>query len=129
MSRQLSRLATGAAALTICSLFSISYGQEGAPEEPTVEERVTRLERELAGLETRFDLRAAAAAQGRADGPPRGVTVSTRVEELERRVAELRMDLTRVERQAAAALREASQARRDAATAERIARQSALRGR
>lgn len=124
MNRNLAGLVLGA---VLGTAATVGHGQDAEPE-LTTDERVERLERELAGLETRFEARTTARPSA-ADGPARGVTLSTRVDELERRVAQLASDLTRVERQAAAALREASQARRDATAAERIARDAQLRAR
>ncbi len=125
MHRKLKSPVLGATLLLIGSITAAGYAQDDAAEpEPTIEERVTRLERELTGLETRFEARTTEGPSER-EGVPRGVT--TRVTELERRLDRLARDLTRVERQAAAALREANQARRDARTAQQAARDAALR--
>jgi len=100
--------------------MSVVLAQSNRVEVP-VEERVLMLERDLASLETRFGLRDAqnAGAPARTDV---GMSVISRVDQLERQITRLESEVQRVGREAQAALREASQARREAMGAERLAR-------
>lgn len=120
-------IVVGAGAMIVGALLTTGFAQDDE-NEPTTEARVTRLERELASLETRFEARTTPRADT-GEGAARGITLDTRITALERRVAELSTDLTRVERQAAAALRRADQAGRDAKAAEQVAREAGLRNR
>jgi chromosome segregation ATPase len=85
------------------------------PQQPgaTVAERVLALERDVASLSTRVELRDAQRT------PVSDATLTSRVQQLEQSLNRLTLDLQRVERQADSALREASQARRDAESAQR----------
>jgi hypothetical protein len=88
---------------------------------PTLDDRVGVLERGVASLTTRFELRDAASP------PVAGGSLEPRIAALESALDRLAVDLQRVERQADNAQREASDARREAASAERAARDAAMR--
>ena len=97
--------------------------QPGRP--PTIEERVAALERGLASVTTRFELREAAVAPT----PPSGAALESRVSGVERALERMQLDLQRVERAADNAQRAADSATRDAADARRVAQDAALRAR
>lgn len=109
-------------------ILFITVGYTQNPEDTlTIEQRLTALERQLAGLETRFDARTQFDA-GALPGAP-GPETSMRIQQLERRLDSLETDLRRVATQADTALREANQARREAMAAERSARDALNRAR
>ncbi|HVS24805.1 MAG TPA: alanine-zipper protein [Gammaproteobacteria bacterium] len=91
--------------------------QTQAGRQPTIEERVATLERGLASVTTRFELRAAAVAPT----PPSGAALESRVSGVERALERMQLDLQRVERTADNAQRAADSATRDAADARRVA--------
>lgn len=100
----------------------ISCAAAAQERELTLEERVVRLEVELQDLADRVALRTTVAP---APGITPDVLLGGRVDNLERAVDRLSVDLQRVERQVDNALREASEARREAMAAERLARDAA----
>ena len=108
--------------LGVAALAVLATGSAQSPaREPTLEERVLAIERNVASLSTRFELRETARAPGG------DAALAARVDELERTVNRLATDLRRIESTADNALREASQARRDAQDAQREARDAAMR--
>jgi len=90
-----------------------------------LDERVAALERMVATLDTRLDIRTAPAPAG-AD---RDFALTSRIERLEAALDRLTLDLQRVERMADNAMREASDARRSAMNAENAARNAEMRAR
>jgi outer membrane murein-binding lipoprotein Lpp len=102
-------------------LGSFTQAQEAA-NEPTLEERVVALEKEVASLGTRFEVERTLDDDALGDG-----VLTARVAELERSLERLTTDLDRVSRQVDAAQREATQARREAATASQLARDAGSR--
>jgi hypothetical protein len=109
----------------IAAVAALAAGSRAQPpvRETTLEERVLALERSVASLATRFDVRDAARLPGGDESLP------ARVAELERAIGRLGTDLQRVAISADNASREASQARRDAQDALREARDAAMRAR
>jgi hypothetical protein len=97
--------------------------QAGRP--PTIEERVAALERGLASVTTRFDLRESAVAPT----PTTGAALESRLSGVERALERMQFDLQRVERAADNAQRAADSATREAADARRVAQDAALRAR
>lgn len=89
-----------------------------------LDERVAALERMVATLDTRLDIRTAPAPAGAGD-----FALTSRIERLEAALDRLTLDLQRVERMADNAMREASDARRSAMSAENAARDAAMRAR
>jgi hypothetical protein len=124
MTVRIGTLAAGVAAAALIYLtFAVAQPQPQLQGQraPTLDERVGVLERGLATLATRFELRDSVAA------PVAGGALEPRIADLERALDRLVVDLQRVERQADNALREASDARREAMNAERAARDAATR--
>ena len=99
--------------------------QTQAGRQPTIEERVAALERGLASVTTRFELREAAVAPT----PTTGAALESRLSGVERALERMQLDLQRVERAADNAQRAADSATRDAADARRVAQDAALRAR
>ena len=93
---------------------------------PTLDERVTNLEGDVASIETRFGVQSARPTDF---GGESGLALAARVDALERTLGRLQSDLQRIERLVDAATREAAQARRDASAAQNAARDAALRSR
>jgi hypothetical protein len=131
MTTALPRITAFAAALVG---LSFAFAQPPAPQAgqrpPTIEERVTALERDVASVRTRFELR-----ESQQIAAPSSA-LEPRVTSLERTLERLAMDLQRVERmadnaqrQADSAARAADYAQRSAQDAERIARDAQLRAR
>jgi hypothetical protein len=109
-------------AATVSALVqSLALAQEPVP----LDERVAALERMVATLDTRLDIRTAPAPAG----PERDFALTSRIERLEAALDRLTLDLQRVERMADNAMREASDARRSAMSAESAARDAAMRAR
>jgi prefoldin subunit 5 len=106
-------------------LGALAQAQETAAE-PTLAERIATLERQVASLDTRF---AAQSTLDNDDDADRGVTLTNRVDALERSLERMISDLHRLERQSESALRAAEQAQRDATTAQQLARDAASRPR
>jgi hypothetical protein len=101
---------------------------QDAGDRRTIEERVQLLERAIASLDTRLELRT---APGGAPVPAPGelARLEARIIQLEQAVDRLGLALERAERQTESAAREAAQARRDATNAERMARDASTRAR
>jgi chromosome segregation ATPase len=101
---------------------SFAAAQPPVPQTPaqraaTIDERVAALERGLASVTTRFDLREAAVTPA----PANAGALESRVSGLERALDRMQQDLQRVERAADNAQRAADSASRDAADARRTA--------
>jgi hypothetical protein len=114
---------TSSGLLAALALLAPALAQPPAAP-PTIEQRVTALEKGLASLSTRFGVRESLAAAAPSDNGLAG-----RVAKLEGTLDQLALRLQRVERQADAAARDASQARSDAMAAQQLARDVALRPR
>lgn len=95
--------------------------QDGAP---TLEERVTAVERAAASLETRLELRT---TRNAATGSDPDAGLGARIAQLERELGTMDSMLRDLERQQSAMLREMSQLRREASEAQRLARDAANR--
>jgi methyl-accepting chemotaxis protein len=108
-------------ALAALAALPMARAQPGAP--PTLEERVTALERQVARLDTRFE-RESAVRPATADN---NATLAARINQLERSLERLAADMQRVQRQADDASRAASQAARDAQSAQQLAREVSMR--
>jgi hypothetical protein len=124
---------TRLAAAACLVYFSFAAAQPPAPQPsarpPTIEERVAALERGLASVTTRFDVRDAAAVS-----PSSAISLESRVAALERTLDRLVQDIQRVDRAAEnaqraadAAARDATDARRTAQEADRVARDAQMR--
>jgi len=94
--------------------------QAQSQRSPPIEERVAALERGLASVTTRFDLREAAVPPAAAATANVGA-LESRVATLERALDRIQQDLQRIERAADTAQRAADSASRDAADARRTA--------
>jgi ABC-type transporter Mla subunit MlaD len=104
--------------------FSFAVAQPPATQPqgqrpPTIEDRVAALERGLASVTTRFNLREAAVPPAAA--PPGGGALEARVGMLERTLDRLTQEIQNVQRSADSAQRAADAAARDAADARRTA--------
>jgi ubiquinone biosynthesis protein UbiJ len=110
----------GAVAATF--IFFVSAQAQGPRSEPTLEERIAQIERNVASLDTRIELRSTLDSGSAA-------ATAARVEQLERSLERLTAELQRVERETNAALREAMLARREATAAQQLARDAANRQR
>jgi uncharacterized protein YceH (UPF0502 family) len=95
-----------------------AQSQPGA-RPPTLEDRVAALERGLASVTTRFDIRESAVPQ--AQGGMQNAAFESRVSNLERSIAGLQQQLQSVQRAADSAQRAADSASRDAGDARRTA--------
>ena len=119
------------AASVVVALAYLTFAAGQAPPQspqsaqrgPTLDDRVGILERGLASITTRFELRDSAVPSAP------GGALEPRIADLERALDRLVSDVQRVERQADNALREASDARREAMNAERAARDAMMRSR
>jgi hypothetical protein len=98
---------------------ALAYAQP--PPQPSIDERVAALEREVARIGTRTQLHESTASTDPS------IALSGRLDQLERTVGRLSSDLQRIERQADNALRNAAAAQRTAEDAQRLARDAALR--
>jgi chromosome segregation ATPase len=103
-----------------------TWAQARAPAAPTVEDRVTLLERELVNLEAKLSA-GTTLGSGALSSAPTESALAARVDDLERNLSRLTADLQRLQQQADSALREATQARREAMEAQRTARDAANR--
>jgi hypothetical protein len=122
MSRRTALCAATAAAAAVVSLTLATAQPPPSGRPPaTLDERVAALERGLASVTTRFDLRDSAAAPA---GPG---ALEPRIANHERTIDPLSADMLRLEREADNAFREASAARREAMNAARAARDAAMR--
>jgi hypothetical protein len=109
------------ASIGLCAALGCAVlGYAQPPAEQPIGERVAALEREVARLGTRTDLREAASS------PAAATQLSARIDEIERAVTRLTADLQRIERQADSALREATAAQRTAQDAQRLARDATM---
>ena len=111
--------------VAVAGLVYVSFAAAQPPAQsqsqrpPTIEERVAALERGLASVTTRFDLREAAIPPGA--GTVTSGALESRVGTLERTLDRLQQDIQRTERAADSAQRAADSASRDAANALRTA--------
>jgi uncharacterized protein DUF3359 len=87
---------------------------------PTLEERVAALERGLASVTTRFDIRESAAPASQS-GALNAAAFESRISNLERSIGQLQLELQSVQRAADSAQRAADSASRDAGDARRTA--------
>lgn len=87
---------------------------------PTLEERVAALERGLASVSTRFDIRESAVPPAQS-GAQNAVAFESRISSLERSIGQLQQQLQSVQHAADSAQRAADSASRDAGDARRIA--------
>ena len=97
--------------------------EEASPLE-ALTERVTALERLVASLDTRFS-----ALQAAPRPPEPGLSAAQRIDDLERQVAQLRLDLQRLQTSVDSAQRTAEGAQRSATQAENTAREALFRSR
>ncbi len=95
---------------------------------PTLEERVTALERGLASVTTRFDIRESATPPSQS-GLQNTAAFESRLSNLERLVDRLQQEMQSVQRAADNAQRTADSASRTAQSAENTARDALLRTR
>jgi hypothetical protein len=95
---------------------------------PTLEDRVAALERGLASVTTRFEIRESAAPPSRS-GTQNAAAFESRVSNLERSIGQLQLELQSAQRAADSASRDAADARRTAQSAESTARDALLRAR
>jgi hypothetical protein len=130
----IARLAA-AGALVYLSFAAAQPPAQGPPANrpPTLEERVAALERGLASVTTRFDIRESAVPQSQ-QGAQSSAVFDSRVSNLERSIDRLQQELQSVQRAADsaqraadAASRDAGDARRTAQSAENLARDAQLR--
>ena len=105
------------------TLLPLAGAQPTSP--PSLDERVTALERQVARLDTRFGIENAS----RPGVTERSGNLAARIDDLERSLARLTADLQRVQQRADDAWRTANQAERDAQAAQQTARDAALRAR
>jgi hypothetical protein len=128
------RFSIAAMSLVLAALVCYTFAGAQPPRQPppqqapgrnsaSLDERVVALERGLASLSTRFELRDTAVPSAP------GGALEPRIAALERDLERLVVDLQRVEREVDNAYREASDARREAMNAERAARDAAMRAR
>ena len=114
------------AAATLAALALIAFVAAQEPlRAPTLQERVVKLEAELATLQTRFGIESTRPSN--LGVGETGVALAGRVDALERSLGRLTSDLQRVERLADTAARAAAQAQRDAMAAQQAARDAAMR--
>ena len=111
----------GAAALVYLS-FAAAQPPQGAPgtRPPTLEERVAALERGLASVTTRFEIRESAVPPSQTGGQS-AAAFESRVSNLERSIDRLQQEIQSVQRAADSAQRAADSASRDAGDARRTA--------
>jgi hypothetical protein len=118
------RYSTALAALTV---GAFALAQEPLRRSPTLQERVTELEANVATLQTRFGLESTRpSALGTGES---GLALAGRVDALERTLEQLVRDVQRVQNLAENAARDAAQAQREAMAAQQAARDAAIRAR
>jgi uncharacterized protein DUF3359 len=113
-----------AAALVYLSFAAAQPPAQPPPSQPgarppTLEDRVAALERGLASVTTRFDIRESAVPPQ--SGTPNAAAFESRVSNLERSIGQLQQQLQSAQRAADSAQRAADSASRDAADARRTA--------
>lgn len=118
------RCSLAIAALTVATL---AVAQEPLRAAPTLQERVTALEANVATIETRFGLQSS--RPGNLGTGESGVALAARVDRLERSLEQLAADVQRAARLAENAARDAAQAQREAQSAQQAARDAASRTR
>ena len=119
-----------AAALVYLSFAAAQPPVQGPPgnRPPTLEERVAALERGLASVTTRFEIRESAVPPSQS-GAQNAAAFESRVSNLERSIDRLQQEIQSVQRAADSASRDAGDARRAAQSAENLARDAQLRAR
>jgi len=119
-----------AAALVYLSFAAAQPPVQGPPgnRPPTLEERVAALERGLASVTTRFEIRESAVPPSQS-GAQNAAAFESRVSNLERSIDRLQQEIQSVQRAADSASRDAGDARRTAQSAENLARDAQLRAR
>ena len=127
-----------AAAALVYLSFAAAQPPAQAPSgnrPPTLEERVAALERGLASVTTRFEIRESAVPPSQS-GAQNGAAFESRVSNLERSLDRLQQEIQSVQRAADSAQRaadsasrDAGDARRTAQSAENLARDAQLRAR
>src|SRR6185369_7810171 len=125
----IARLAA-AGALVYLSFAAAQPPTQGPPgnRPPTLEERVAALERGLASVTTRFEIRESAVPPSQ-QGAQSAAALDSRVGNLERSINQLQQAIQSVQRAADSASRDAGDARRTAQSAESLARDAQLRAR
>jgi hypothetical protein len=98
--------------------------EEGAATLEQLTERVTALERLVASLDTRL---AVVQESARPPPEPNGRPAALRIDDLERQMAQLRLDLSRLQTSVDSAARAAENAQRSATQAENTARDALFR--
>jgi len=111
-----------AAALVYLSFAAAQPSPQSQPgaRPPTLEDRVTALERGLASVTTRFDIRESAVPPSQS-GVQNAAAFESRLSNLERSIGQLQQQLQSAQRAADSAQRAADSASRDATDARRIA--------
>jgi len=115
-----------AAALVYLSFAAAQPSAQPSPQSqpgvrpPTLEDRVTALERGLASVTTRFDIRESAVPPSQS-GVQNAAAFESRLSNLERSIGQLQQQLQSAQRAADSAQRAADSASRDATDARRIA--------
>jgi hypothetical protein len=115
-----------AAALVYLSFAAAQPPAQPSPQSqlgarpPTLEDRVTALERGLASVTTRFEIRESAVPPSQS-GVQNAAAFESRVSNLERSIGQLQQELQSVQRAADNAQRAADSASRDATDSRRIA--------
>jgi predicted nucleic acid-binding Zn-ribbon protein len=126
-----------AAAALVYLSFAAAQPAQGPPgnRPPTLEERVAALERGLASVTTRFEIRESAVPPSQS-GAQNAAAFESRVSSLERSIDRLQQEIQSVQRAADSAQRaadsasrDAGDARRTAQSAENLARDAQLRAR
>jgi len=108
------------------ALVYLSFAAQPSPQSqpgarpPTLEDRVTALERGLASVTTRFDIRESAVPPSQS-GVQNAAAFESRLSNLERSIGQLQQQLQSAQRAADSAQRAADSASRDATDARRIA--------
>ena len=117
-----------AAALVYLSFAAAQPSPQSQPgaRPPTLEDRVTALERGLASVTTRFDIRESAVPPSQS-GVQNAAAFESRLSNLERSIGQLQQQLQSAQRAADSASRDATDARRIAQSAEGLARDAMLR--
>jgi len=121
--RTIVRYSTTMAALAVVALAAAQQPLRA----PTIQERVDKLEMDVATIETRFGLETTRPANlGIGES---GVALARRIDALERSLERLAADVARVQQLADRAAGDAARAQRDATSAQQAARDAAMRAR